>query len=456
METPLLITLIIVAAVILALVIALFVFVIRRSKVENSSPKDLEEIKALQIHLQSLHNDVQILGGNLVALKEGIPLVISQKTAEQMASLQKSFNEQAEKDNQRMQGFQLNLNKAVNDQMALINKSLSDNTAAMNRKVEDNFKDINDRVNKSLQEGFKGNSDTMGELKKQLGAIDDAQKHLQSLQDDVTSLNQVLQGNQSRGAYGELQLSMLLESTFPNGKGKYYNLQDDLGFTKGDEKVRPDADLIFTVNGNVSKLCIDSKFPFSDYAKLFSGAAVDEAEKNALKTSFSNEVKKKYKDIADKYIISNLTPNYAIMFIPNDGVFAFVENEFPELVSDARSLGVILACPSTLQAIVVVFHNAAMEAERSKNMEKMEEALKGLGQEFNRFSERWESLQRSIQSAAAKTTQMGTTVQKITNRFGKIKSADLTGIDEDGDGLPEAPSSLKAPADETKDDDLEK
>ena len=249
---------------------------------------------------------------------------------------------------------------------------------------------------------------------------------------------------------------MLLESTFPNGKGKYYNLQDDLGFTTGDEKVRPDADLIFTVNGNVSKLCIDSKFPFSDYAKLFSGAAVDESEKNALKTSFSNEVKKKYKDIADKYIISNLTPNYAIMFIPNDGVFAFVENEFPELVSDARSLGVILACPSTLQAIVVVFHNAAMEAERSKNMEKMEEALKGLGQEFNRFAERWESLQRSIQSAAAKTTQMGTTVQKITNRFGKIKSADLTGIDEDGDGLPEAPSSLKAPADETKDDDLEK
>ena len=120
--------------------------------------------------------------------------------------------------------------------MAVINKSLSDNTAAMNKKVEDNFKDINDRVNKSLQDGFKGNSDTMGELKKQLGAIDDAQKHLQSLQDDVTSLNQVLQGNQTRGAYGELQLSMLLENTFPNGKGKYYNLQDDLGFTKGDEK----------------------------------------------------------------------------------------------------------------------------------------------------------------------------------------------------------------------------
>lgn len=456
MDTSLLIVLIVVGVAVLALAIAILIFLVKQSKVENSSPIELEQIKALQVNLQSLHNDVQTLGGNLSVLKESIPLVISQKTAEQMAALQRSFNEQAEKDNQRMQGFQLNLTKAVNDQMAVINKSLSDNTAAMNKKVEDNFKDINDRVNKSLQDGFKGNSDTMGELKKQLGAIDDAQKHLQSLQDDVTSLNQVLQGNQTRGAYGELQLSMLLENTFPNGKGKYYNLQDDLGFTKGDEKVRPDADLIFTVNGNTSKLCIDSKFPFSDYAKLFSGTAMEDTERNALRSSFSAEVKKKYKDIADKYIIPNLTPNYAIMFIPNDGVFAFVENEFPDLVAEARSLGVILACPSTLQAIVVVFHNAAMEAERSKNMEKMEEALKGLGQEFNRFAERWDSLQRSITAAASKTTQMGTTVRKITGRFGKINSADLSGIDEDGDGLPDAPASLNAPVEDNDSGDSEK
>lgn len=456
MELGLIIAVVVLSVLTLGLC-GFLLFTVKKQKPSDDGGKNLSDaIVGLSTNLQSVHSDVQTLGGNLTALRESVPLVISQKTAEQMSSLQLSFNEQAEKDNQRMQGFQTNLTNLVNAQMALINKSMNENTEAMNKKVEENFRDINERVNKSLQDGFRGNSDTMGELKKQLGAIDDAQKHLQNLQADVTSLNQVLQGNQSRGAYGELQLSMLLESTFPNGKGKYYNLQDDLGYTKGDEKVRPDADLIFTVNGNVSKLCIDSKFPFSDYAKLFSGSTLDEAEKNALKNSFSSEVKKKYKDIADKYIIPNLTPNYAIMFIPNDGVFAFVENEFPDLVADARSLGVILACPSTLQAIVVVFHNAAMEAERSKNMEKMEEALKGLGQEFQRFSGRWDSLQRSIQSAASKTTQMDTTVRKISGKFGKIQSADLTGIDKDGDGLPDAPSSLAAPTDGQDADDLEK
>jgi flagellar basal body-associated protein FliL len=106
MDTSLLIVLIVVGVAILALAIVILVFLIKRSKVENSSPVELEEIKALQVNLQSLHNDVQTLSGNLSVLKESIPLVISQKTAEQMASLQHSFNEQAEKDNQRMQGFQ--------------------------------------------------------------------------------------------------------------------------------------------------------------------------------------------------------------------------------------------------------------------------------------------------------------------------------------------------------------
>src|SRR5574344_1143097 len=452
MDTTLLIVLIVVAVALLALSVIILFLLLKRANVEKIPSAEAEEIKTLSSNLQSLHNDVQNLNVSLATLKESIPLVISQKTAEQMTSLQKSFGEQSENDNQRMQLFQAALTKSVNEQMALLNKTLTDNTALMNKKVEDNFKDINDRVNKSLQEGFKGNSDTMGELKKQLGAIDDAQKHLQSLQDDVTSLNQVLQGNQTRGAYGELQLEMLLESTFPNGKGKYYNLQDDLGFTKGEEKVRPDADLIFMVNGTTSKLCIDSKFPFADYAKLFSGEKMDEAEKAALKASFSAEVKKKYKDIAAKYIIPNLTPDYAIMFIPNDGVFAYIENEFPDLVGEARSLGVILACPSTLQAIVVVFHTAAMEAERSKNMAKMEEALKGLGSECSRLAERWDSLQRSIQVAANKTTQMTTTVNKITGKFDKINSADLSGIDAPADSENDSWTPIEPPVDGGSDD----
>jgi DNA recombination protein RmuC len=268
---------------------------------------------------------------------------------------------------------------------------------------------------------------------------------LESLQNEVVTLNNVLANNQARGQYGELQLEMLLEATFPNGKGKFYNLQDDLGRIKDGEKVRPDADIVFTTGDEATKLCIDSKFPFSDYVKLFSGEAVSEEERRTLKISFKNAVRTKADSIAEKYIISGVTMKYAIMFVPNDGVFAFIENEFPELVSLARNEGVIISGPSTLQAIIVVFHGAAIDAERSKDLEAINVALKGLGDEFNRFSKRWAELEKSIDTVDKKSKDFSVTVGKISNKFGKINHNEMTALGETGeDDTP----VLEAPADE--------
>jgi DNA anti-recombination protein RmuC len=59
------------------------------------------------------------------------------------------------------------------------------------------------------------------------------------LQDDVTSLNQVLQGNQTRGAYGELQLSMLLENTFPTAKANTITFKTILASPRAMRKFGP-------------------------------------------------------------------------------------------------------------------------------------------------------------------------------------------------------------------------
>lgn len=445
MEIALLIALIVLVCLLLASIVILLLALRKRGSVENSDPKEAENRLRVEASLQSLHSEVQNLSASLAALKESIPLLVGKESANSMASLQESFKKQSESNGASMLAFQKALSDTLNSRvdslsqsvslkMDAVNKALAESTLALNQKVQDNFKDINDRVNQSLAEGFKGSSDTMGELKKQLGAIDEAQKHLQSLQEDVTNLNALLQGNQTRGAYGELQLAMLLESTFPHGKGVFYALQDDLGYqSKDGEKVRPDASLLFNLNGKVSKLCIDSKFPFADYAKLFSGESVPEEEKASLKLAFKAAIRTQYKAIAGKYIIPGLTMGYAVMFIPNDGVFAYVENEFPDLVSESRGLGVILACPSTLQAIIVVFHNAAMEAERSKNIEAINEALEGLGVEFQRFVARWDEVERSIALASKKSEALGTTVGKISRRFESISKGDVAAVSSLGE-----------------------
>jgi DNA recombination protein RmuC len=133
---------------------------------------------------------------------------------------------------------------------------------------------------------------------------------------------------------------------------------------------------------------------------------------------------------------------YAIMFVPNDGVFAFIENEFPELVSLARNEGVIISGPSTLQAIIVVFHSAALDAERNKDLEAIDAALKGLGDEFNRFSKRWSELEKSIDTVDKKSKDFSVTVSKISTKFVKINHNEIAAVgetDEDGAAALEAP-----------------
>jgi DNA recombination protein RmuC len=439
MDTVLLIAAIAVGFLALAITVILLIVVLKNRKAKEPDDKTAEFFNEIKQSLQTS--------------RESLPLVISGELAKQMVGIQKQLGEQAEVDNKRLNEFQLSMHKSIgesltqmntslNGRVDAMNESLTKSVTALNEKVDKNLADMNKQVGETLTSGFKGNSETMGELKEKLGKIDEAQKHLESLQNEVVTLNNVLANNQARGQYGELQLEMLLEATFPNGEGKFYNLQDDLGRIKDGEKVRPDADIVFTAGDDITKLCIDSKFPFSDYVKLFSGEALSEDERRALKISFKNAVKIKADSIAEKYIISGLTMKYAIMFVPNDGVFAFIENEFPELVSLARNEGVIISGPSTLQAIIVVFHSAALDAERNKDLEAIDAALKGLGDEFNRFSKRWSELEKSIDTVDKKSKDFSVTVSKISTKFVKINHNEIAAVgetDEDGAAALEAP-----------------
>jgi DNA recombination protein RmuC len=445
MDSTLLIIAIVVSTLSLGVCVVLLVTVLKSKKAAAAPQENPETIAIINANLQSLHNDVNNLQGKVEAVQSNLPLVVSGQLTEKMVAIQKQLGEQSEKNSASMASFQKAINETLANNTSLSNKALQDSITAINKKVDDNFVTINQRVNDSLTSGFKTTSDTMGELKKQLGAIDNAQKRLEEVNSGIVSLNTLLSGNQTRGSFGELQLEMLLEATFPNGKGKYYNIQDDLGIVRDGEKVRPDADIVFTSGDLTRKLCIDSKFPFADYSRLFSKEKLSVDEETALKTSFKNAVRIKYKDIAAKYIIADKTVNYAVMFVPNDGVFAFIEDEFPDLVSEARNLKVIIACPATLQAIIVVFHNAATEAERNKNLEAITSALQKLSVEFGNLSSRWDTLQKTIDATVKKTHDFDVTVGKIGKQFDKIASndvAELAAPDEEAEetALPPEPS----------------
>ena len=331
------------------------------------------------------------------------------------ASLAKEMVQVNETNNQKLERFQTNIIETMTKRFESINLQLGEKMKEINQKVED-----------KLKEGFQGTSETMAQVRERLKVIDEAQKNMESLSKDVVSLRSIMEGNQTRGAYGEYQLNMVLHNVFGDTIGCYQE-QYTIKKVKDGDDVRADA-VVFMPEPN-KMICIDSKFPFQDYERLMKEE--DETNKEEYKRLFAGAVKKHITVIKDKYIIEGKTAPEALMFIPNDGVFAYIHQELLDVVDYAREKRVILTSPSTLPAILVTINMVRIEAERAKNVKEISKQLDALGKQFTLFSNEWTQLSRQLDTATKTREKLDSRVSRITNKFDAISTnSDIEEIEE--------------------------
>lgn len=330
-------------------------------------------------------------------------------------SLAKEMVQVNETNNQKLERFQTNIIETMTKRFESINLQLGEKMKEINQKVED-----------KLKEGFQGTSETMAQVRERLKVIDEAQKNMESLSKDVVSLRSIMEGNQTRGAYGEYQLNMVLHNVFGDTVGCYQE-QYTIKKVKDGDDVRADA-VVFMPEPN-KMICIDSKFPFQDYERLMKEE--DETNKEEYKHLFASAVKKHITVIKDKYIIEGKTAPEALMFIPNDGVFAYIHQELLDVVDYAREKRVILTSPSTLPAILVTINMVRIEAERAKNVKEISKQLDALGKQFTLFSNEWTQLSRQLDTATKTREKLDSRVSRITNKFDAISTnSDIEEIEE--------------------------
>ena len=123
-----------------------------------------------------------------------------------------------------------------------------------------------------------------------------------------------------------------------------------------------------------------------------------------------------------KYIVEGKTSYQAIMFIPNDGVFAFINHNLYEVVEYARKQNVIITSPSTLPAILVTINMIRLDYERSKNVKIISKQLEGLGTQFRIFAQEWESFSTQLERATRNREKLDSRVGKITGKFEAIST----------------------------------
>lgn len=376
-------------------IITLLILYLTKKKDNLSSSNSLTEIGKISYQLDNLTKD----------LKTNIQVIVSGE----MNKINDISLKSSENNNAKLERFQNG-----------ITESLSKRFDALNKQIDDKFIEINKKVDEKISEGFKGSSESIAQVRERLQAIDTAQKNIEKLSTDVISLKNVLEGNQSRGQYGEYQLSMALHNIFGDTKGCY---EEQYTFKKvydGDD-VRADA-VVFMPEPN-KMICIDSKFPFQDYQILIDNK--ENENKDIYLKEFSNAIKKHITAIKDKYIIENKTAPEAIIFIPNDGVFAFIHHNCQDVVEYAREKRVIITSPSTLPAILVTINMVRLEVERSKNAKIISEQLTKLGKQFELFDKEWNKFSNQLSTMSKSREQLDRRVNNITNRFESISGTNV-------------------------------
>ena len=299
--------------------------------------------------------------------------------------------------------------------------------------IENKLKDMNTLVEKRLQGGFERTNETFVNVVERLSKIDEAQKNIEQLSKEVVSLNSVLADKKTRGIYGEVQLYQLLSAVFGQDE-QLYKTQVKLS----NQTI---ADAVLYAPEPLGKVVIDSKFPLDNYKKM-TNSEYHQAEREAAKKLFQSDVKKHIDDIANKYIIEGETSHQAMLFLPAEAIFAEITAHHEVLVEYSNSKRVWLTSPTTLFSTLTMIQVFVQNLKRDEQTKVIIDELNKLNVEFMRYSERWEKLNRSIETVKKDAEKMSTTTEKIKKKFDYIKDAkfeearfiDNAMKDEDSDG----------------------
>lgn len=302
-----------------------------------------------------------------------------------------------------------------------LSKNTNDNFNSLNEKIENRLNAINDKVNERLDQNFEKTNKTFTSVLERLSKIDEAQKKIDILSNDIVSLQSVLTDKKTRGIFGEINLKHILENVFgPNSK--VYALQ----YTLSNNSI---ADSVVFAPEPLGVIAIDSKFPLENYR-----AMVDKKNHNVqAEKLFKQDMKKHIDAIANKYIIPGETTDQAILFLPAEAIFAEVNAYHQDIIDYAYKKRVWITGPTTLMSTLTTLQIIIKNVERDKYTKVIQRELRILSEEFKRYKDRWDKLSRSIDTVSKDVKDIHTTTEKITKKFNSINSVEMESLTHEED-----------------------
>ena len=322
-------------------------------------------------------------------------------------------------------------------------RELSGVTDAINNLTQTNetsIKDVRDTVDKSLQAMQSSNENKLDQmrqtvdqklqstLEKRLGEsfnivskrLEEVQRGLGEMQNlaiGVGDLQRVLTNVKARGTWGEVQLGTLLDEILTQGQyGTNVQLRNDSRETVEYAIRLPGRD---DEPNSCVWLPIDSKFPMADYERLVDARDADAEQKasQALIRVVQTEAGK----IQEKYIIPPNTTDFAIMFLPTEGLYAEVLRS-PGLVAELlQRYRIVVAGPTTLAAILTSLRVGFRTLAIQKRSSEVWEILGAVKTEFGKFGNVMATLKNQLNRVSKTIDDVGVRRRAMDRKLREVE-----------------------------------
>lgn len=308
------------------------------------------------------------------------------------------------------------LKASLNRDLINFSKMLNDNFNHLSESTNTKLNTLEDRISKNLDDSYKTSNQYFNQINEKMVKIDEAQKGLNELSNNIVSLESILQDKKTRGTFGEVELYSILEACFGTNDLRWqrqYTLSNGLK-----------ADAIIFGSNALSSIVIDSKFPLENYRRM-NDTTLSDGEREKAKSLFKNDVLKHIKDIKEKYIIPGETADLAYMFVPAEAIFAEIYANFSEIVDKSYESKVYIVSPTTLMAYITAIRSIYLGQKKDEKAKEISNLLSELSIEFNRLKDRQENLQRDFEKIIPDFENMFISSNKIIKKFAKLNSGDI-------------------------------
>ncbi|MPM46487.1 hypothetical protein SDC9_93190 [bioreactor metagenome] len=432
-------------ALLILVLVLLIVLLVRRPRVELA-PELLQRLQALEaqsqatqlavakndgamngmaLHLRAFSQTSQdALDGVRDAVDERLALAVNEARISRN-ELQTSLANFESKLEQRLgtvtQASELSaetLRRTLNDRLAAIQTDNAARLDEMRRTVDEK---LHATLEQRLGESFKLVSDRLEQVHKGLG-------EMQTLAGSVGDLKRVMTNVKSRGTWGEMQLGAIIDNVLtPDQYGR--NVKTVPG---SDELVEFAIRLPGKNDEQPVWLPIDSKYPVEHYQRLLDASeAADKLAMVAAGNAFETSIRLEARKIHTKYVSPPHTTDFAVLYLPTEGLFAEVMRR-PGLVEAVQNgCRVMITGPANLAAMLNSLQMGFKTLAIEKRSSEVWAVLGQVKTEFQNFGAVVDATRKSIEAAARKFDQVDVRTRAIQRKLRSVQELPAPGADAD-------------------------